>query len=300
MTEAGRDAACDWLAAALAETPERGTVEVAGVTIETRAWGQRGKPGLLLVHGAGAHADWWSFTAPFFARDWRVAAFSFSGMGGSSWREAYSMDLFAEEAFAAAEATGLFASPAQPVFAAHSFGGRVALRCAAGARGEELRCAVVIDTLITPPGLNLAGRPFGAHNTRVYPTAEAAQARFRLVPAQPCADPVLLAQLAEASIRPVVDPVQGEGWTWRFDPSIWEKLADVRSIEDLEAARCPVAAIRGARSALMVQPVTDYFDAHAPAGTPVVTVPEAHHHLMLDQPLAFVAALRGLLAGWPR
>jgi hypothetical protein len=31
-----------------------------------------------------------------------------------------------------------------------------------------------------------------------------------------------------------------------------------------------------------------------------VVVPEARHHLMLDQPLALVAALRGLLAGWPR
>jgi pimeloyl-ACP methyl ester carboxylesterase len=31
---------------------------------------------------------------------------------------------------------------------------------------------------------------------------------------------------------------------------------------------------------------------------PVVTIPEAHHHLILDQPLAFVAALRTLLADW--
>ena len=96
------------------------------------------------------------------------------------------------------------------------------------------------------------------------------------------------------------DPVHGEGWTWRFDPSVWEKLIETPTIEDLRAARCPVAAVRGARSALMVEAVTAYFDANAPAGTPVVTVPEAHHHLMLDQPLAFVAALRGLLAGWPR
>jgi pimeloyl-ACP methyl ester carboxylesterase len=31
---------------------------------------------------------------------------------------------------------------------------------------------------------------------------------------------------------------------------------------------------------------------------PVVEIPEAHHHLILDQPLAFVAALRTLLADW--
>ena len=31
---------------------------------------------------------------------------------------------------------------------------------------------------------------------------------------------------------------------------------------------------------------------------PIVTIPEAQHHVMLDQPLALVAALRALLADW--
>jgi hypothetical protein len=30
----------------------------------------------------------------------------------------------------------------------------------------------------------------------------------------------------------------------------------------------------------------------------VVEIPEAQHHVMLDQPLALVAALRALLADW--
>jgi len=33
---------------------------------------------------------------------------------------------------------------------------------------------------------------------------------------------------------------------------------------------------------------------------PVVEVPEARHHVMLDQPLAFVAELRMLLDSWMR
>jgi pimeloyl-ACP methyl ester carboxylesterase len=31
---------------------------------------------------------------------------------------------------------------------------------------------------------------------------------------------------------------------------------------------------------------------------PVVEIPQAQHHVMLDQPLALVAALRALLADW--
>jgi hypothetical protein len=30
-----------------------------------------------------------------------------------------------------------------------------------------------------------------------------------------------------------------------------------------------------------------------------IEIPEAHHHIMIDQPLALVAALRSLLAVWP-
>jgi pimeloyl-ACP methyl ester carboxylesterase len=32
---------------------------------------------------------------------------------------------------------------------------------------------------------------------------------------------------------------------------------------------------------------------------PMITVPGAYHHVMLDQPLAFVTAIRGLLTAWP-
>ena len=31
---------------------------------------------------------------------------------------------------------------------------------------------------------------------------------------------------------------------------------------------------------------------------PIIEIPQAHHHLILDQPLAFIAAVRALLADW--
>jgi pimeloyl-ACP methyl ester carboxylesterase len=34
-------------------------------------------------------------------------------------------------------------------------------------------------------------------------------------------------------------------------------------------------------------------------GAPQVAIPDADHHVMVDQPLALVAAFRALLAGWP-
>src|SRR5688500_15752256 len=57
-----------WFKDAIADEPERGFVGPAGKRLEMLTWGERGKPGLLLVHGNSAHADWWSFIAPFLAK----------------------------------------------------------------------------------------------------------------------------------------------------------------------------------------------------------------------------------------
>ena len=57
-----------WFDAALGQAPERTCVHVEGVEIEVLAWGERGLPGLLLLHGFTAHADWWSFLAPLLAQ----------------------------------------------------------------------------------------------------------------------------------------------------------------------------------------------------------------------------------------
>jgi hypothetical protein len=52
-----------WFATALADAPERSSVDVDGAAIETLCWGRRGTPSLILLHGTYAHADWWSFIA---------------------------------------------------------------------------------------------------------------------------------------------------------------------------------------------------------------------------------------------
>jgi pimeloyl-ACP methyl ester carboxylesterase len=55
----------------------------------------------------------------------------------------------------------------------------------------------------------------------------------------------------------------------------------------------------GERSNLMGQETMDYMFAKVPAGFKKVAIPDADHHVMIDQPLAFVAAVRALLASWP-
>ena len=82
-----------WFKDALAIKPESSFVEVSGARIHYLRWGDRARPGLLLVHGNAAHAHWWDFIAPFLARDYNVAAMDLSGMGDSDWRtNGYAME----------------------------------------------------------------------------------------------------------------------------------------------------------------------------------------------------------------
>lgn len=292
-----------WFRQAIEQEPERGFVEVRGAKIETLAWGERGKPGLLFMHGNGAHADWWSFIAPFFSASYRVAALSWSGMGDSDWREHYELDNFVAEALAASETTGLFAAAEKPIFVGHSFGG-VPTIAAGITEGRRLRAVVVVDTPLWSPAERKARRERrkagrAPHPNRVYPSFEAALARFRLAPIQSCDNVFIADFIARHSLKRVTGE-GGEGWTWKFDPFMWHQFELPDLALELSHIQCPVALMWGSRSKLMSGNLLDYATKMAPAGTPKIEIPDAEHHLMIDQPLAFVAALRGLFAGWPR
>ena len=89
-----------WFERALDTPYEKREVEVEGCPIRYLLWGEEDKPGLLLVHGNGAHAYWWSFIAPFFLDHYRVAAINLGGMGDSGYRERYRAETFAAELMA--------------------------------------------------------------------------------------------------------------------------------------------------------------------------------------------------------
>lgn len=286
-----------WFVAAMADLPEVSTVTVAGAALEVLTWGERGRPGLLFLHGNGAHAGWWRFIAPFFAAEYRVAAFSWSGMGGSDHRPEYSVAGFVAEIAAVIAAAGLdLAGPSIAV--GHSFGG-FPMMAAAATPGFDLAAAVIVDTPFRPPG-ERGQRPPNATDRvhRVYPDLTAALARFRFAPAQECANPFIADAIARESLVEVATETD-TGWTWRFDPFLWSRftIADTQSL--LEAPRCPVALIWGDRSRLMSPDRVAAMRALLPPGSPAFAIPDAEHHVMVDQPLAFVAALRGLFAAWP-
>lgn len=301
-----------WFRDAIEDAPERSFVTSHGTKLELLTWGEVGKPGLLLVHGNSAHADWWSFIAPYLAKDYRVAAFSLAGMGESEWRDRYAFTDFAGDAEACARAAGLYEGGGKPIYIGHSFGGAQVF-FAAAQRPEQMRAAVLVDTGFGgPPPEVLEERkkrmeqirniPTADRPSRIYATLPQALARFRLMPPQPAGHLFIADFIARRSLKrsPLPDG-SSDGWTWKFDPTMWEKL-DRTGMPASAGAAPPVAVpmvhIYGAHSRIIERRKAGERSFLGP-DVREIEIPESQHHIMIDQPLALVASLRTLLATWP-
>jgi pimeloyl-ACP methyl ester carboxylesterase len=285
MTEPFADAAPPWFTRALAAAPEHADVVVDGARIHYRTWGDRELPGLVLIHGGAAHSGWWDHVAPQLSSH-RVVALDLSGHGDSDRREVYDMHLWAREVVAVAEAESID----RPVVVGHSMGGWVAVTTGVE-HGESVKAVAYIDSPLNdqPPEesrLKERQRP-----RRVYPSVEEAVARFRTLPEQDVVLPFIREHVARESLR----QVEG-GWTWKFDPRFWGRRLLLRDL--LPGLRCPVALFR-CEHGIVSQQMVAAMQALVPEYLPVVDIPDAGHHPMLDQPLALVTGLRTLLALWP-
>jgi pimeloyl-ACP methyl ester carboxylesterase len=214
-----------------------------------------------------------------------VIAFDLSGHGDSDHRDSYSVDGWAAEAIAIAR----LASSRAPILNGHSLGGVVALRTAMK-HPAELGGVVIVDSPIVSftPEEDAAADRLAFGPPRLYPTREAVLARFRPIPDQPTLDYVK-DYVASNSVRGVPG-----GWTWKFDSRIFDRAPQ---LPELAALECRSAFFYGELGMVSPQMAQAIFDGLG-RSTSMIEVPDAGHHIMLDQPLALVTGLRAVLAVW--
>jgi pimeloyl-ACP methyl ester carboxylesterase len=268
-------------------------VEVEGASIHYLAWGERGRRGLVFVHGGGAHAHWWTHIAATFAPHFRVLALDLSGHGDSDHRDAYQLEQWTREVMAVASAGGI---DGHPVVVGHSMGGFVTIATAA-LHEEDLTGVIVCDSPVASEDPEIAsfrlreafGRP------RTYESIEDGLQRFRTVPGQPNYLDYVMDHVARHSLK----PVEG-GWQWKFDRRVFEQFGgQIRSsaLPYLPRVRCRFALLRS-ENGLVTEDISASMYEQLGRVAPVIEIPEAGHHAMLDQPLLLLTAVRTLLADW--
>lgn len=282
-----------WFSKAIAHPTQSHFADVDGTAIHYLSWNahETDKPGLLLAHGFRAHARWWSLIAPYFVDRFRVFALDFAGMGDSGSRPHYSAALFTRDIIGVLDDTGI----ESVTLVGHSFGGsRVIRTCVDHPRRIER--AVVIDSFIPVPEMPRRGPPPSPpRSKRIYPTYEAARARFRLIPEQNCAADYVLDFVGHHSLKQVDD-----GWTWKFDDSYTPHRQDstteaTDAVSKLQRVECPVTIIFGEHTVVMPKALAQQVTKYLPHGRGPIEIPESHHHVLLDQPLSLVSALRAAL-----
>lgn len=279
----------DWLGRALAQPGQSRWVEVAGNRVHYLEWGNADRPGVLLVPGFRAHAHWWDFIAPLLADDFHVVAMDLGGMGDSGYRPSYSHALYAQEIAGVIQHAAL--APATLV--GHSFGGIVSIS-ASFHFSHLLTRAIIIDSRISFPDDDVRTEGPARHAKRRYPDAASALRRFRLVPDQGGVASTIWDHIARHSIK------QEDGaWVWKFDdacaaPSLL--LPELTDSEMLSGLTLPVDYVCGEHSSVVTPELGRRITGTLRNGRGPIVVPDSHHHVLLDQPLALTAVLRALMA----
>src|SRR3954468_4560637 len=100
-----------WFSEAIAMVPDERTTRVKGCDIHYLCWGDSARPGLVVVHGGAANAQWWSFISPLLAAQPHVVAVNLSGHGDSGRRAVYAIETWVDEVMACAEDSGMRGLP---------------------------------------------------------------------------------------------------------------------------------------------------------------------------------------------
>lgn len=283
----------DWFQRALKQGPDHHYVDIEGARIHYQCWASTNPTakGLLFVHGHAAHAHWWDFIAPAFTGHFNVVALDMSGSGDSDHRDIYSATGFAGEIIGVSNAAGLNS----PIVVGHSFGGAMT-RVAAWQHQEAFSGLVLVDSAIPGHKGSRRAPPMPKLRERFYPSEKEGMRRFRLRPPQPCGNQYVLDHIAATSLR-----VTDRGYQFKYDSAVFAKM---RHAEDFPAATemirdlaIPVGMIYGENSRFFPPEVVTELEKVIPPAR-IRSVPDAHHHVFLDQPLDFVTKLKDLLEGF--
>lgn len=261
---------------------------INGLRLHFLESGRPGAPGLCFLHGGAAHAHWFDAVTPALADRFHVVSLDQRGHGESQWVDppAYGTEDFVADLVGLMDTMGW----ERMRVVGHSMGGHNAMTFAAW-HPERVAALVIVDSRPVIPAERLEFmHARGRRLPRVHPSQDAAVASFRLLPRETVADPALLAHVARAGLTR-----RNGGWGWRFDPATHGARQPVDAWPLLGKITAPTLIVRGGLSPILPMEMAERLRTSIPNAS-MVTIPKAYHHLTLDAPAPFAAALNDFLA----
>ncbi len=254
-------------------------------------WNPHASRTVILLHGNTANAWWWEPLAREIAAEYRLLALDQRGHGDSQWARpaAYSpIDYANDLARFVAHAT---ANAEKPVVVGHSMGGMNVLAFAR-AHPDSARGAIAIDIPVT----STRGRDRYLERLKslpvvTYPDLATARARFRLIPKEGAVAADVLHEIAEKSLART-----DEGrWTLKFDRECFFGGDGMVVLDVIKEITIPMMLVRAGHSRIMTAEGAE----HARAANPMVrvlTIADAHHHVILERPDAIARVIEQFAA----
>ena len=254
-------------------------------------WNPSGPTSVVLLHGNSANAWWWEPVAREMPNEFRLFALDQRGHGDSEWIRpaAYTPADYARDLVGFLR--HVIGTDDRPILVGHSMGGLSTLAFAAH-HGNLARATVVIDAALTSSRRrDWFLRRLKSLPVVTYPDLNTAKARFRLMPNEGHIPAATLQAIAEKSL---VATEEGR-WTMKFDRESFFGGDGINPMEAVKKIRVPTLLLRAELSRIMTAEAA----AAACAANPrmrLVTIPAAHHHLLLEKPAAVAKAIREFVA----
>ncbi len=259
-----------------------------GVRLHLLEWGPIAAPRVVALHGGSAHAHWWDLLASDLADRYRLSGPDLRGHGDSGRPRppSYRVDDHVEDLATLVQTL----TQTQVALIGHSLGALVAAAYAERVP-NRLAALVLVDhpLRVTEAGVRFLRRLRGLPHP-VYASQAEALRRFRLLPADSTASWPVLQHVAQHAVHRRDDG----RWTLKFDRESLAHLDPQDRVAALHRVACPILLLRGARSTILSADRLAHLVAAIPNARGA-EVPAAHHHVMLDNPVAFAGIVGSFL-----